>query len=216
LPESSILADALTAQIAGLSAASVHEAAGKTGALPAAFKPLRSDMRVYGRALPVRCPSGDNLWIHHAIYQARPGEVLVVDTGPGTEFGYWGEVMTLAAQVRGIAGLVISGGVRDSLRLIEMGFPVFSATVCIRGTRKDPKGVGSIGAPIGLGDTLISRSDVILGDADGVVVIPADRVATVATEARARDEKEQSIFRQLNAGKTTLELYELPPLAAAD
>lgn len=204
--------DTLVAEVALLSAATIHEAAGKIGALPASLKPLASHMRLCGRALPVGSPAGDNLWLHHAIYEAKPGEVLVVDVGKGRDFGYWGEVMALAAQVRGIAGLVITGGVRDSLRMIEMGFPVFSAAVCIRGTRKDPRGAGSIGEPIGIGDVPIKRGDIVFGDADGVVVLPAERAADIVAESRARDQAELAIFEQLRAGKSTLDIYGLPVL----
>src|SRR5262245_39235634 len=100
---------------AGLSSASLHEASGKQGALPATLKPLSATMWVCGRALPVRCPKGDNLWIHRALAASAAGDVLVVDCGiDGLDFGYWGEVMATAAMARGLAGLVITGGVRDS------------------------------------------------------------------------------------------------------
>jgi 4-hydroxy-4-methyl-2-oxoglutarate aldolase len=205
--------DSLVAAISLLSTASLHEAAGKTGALPSYLKPLSPETRVCGRALPVRCPGGDNLWLHRAIYTAAPGEVLVVDTGNVIEYGYWGEVMALAAQERKIAGLVITGGVRDSRRLLEMGFAVFCATVCIRGTRKDPHSIGSIGTPILLNDVPVHHADVVLGDADGVVVLPADEAAQIAVEARSRDAAEQEVFRRLRCGATTVEIYGLPDLA---
>lgn len=205
-------AETIVAEVALLSSATLHEAAGKIGALPASLKPLTPGMRVCGRALPVSSPPGDNLWLHHAIYEAKPGEVLVIDVGTGTEYGYWGEVMALASQVRGIEGLIITGGVRDSLRMVEMNFPVFSATVCIRGTGKNPRGNGSIGTPIRIGDVIINRGDVVFGDADGVVVLPTARAAAIAAESRARDQAEQAIFEQLRAGKSTVEIYRLPEL----
>lgn len=206
------VADPLVAEIVHLSSATLHEAAGKIGALPASIKPLAPTMRACGRALPVQSPPGDNLWLHHAIYAAAPGDVLVIDVGSGVEYGYWGEVMALAAQVRGIAGLVISGGVRDSLRMIEMGFPVFSASVCIRGTGKNPRGQGSIGQSIQLGNVVVNRGDIVFGDADGVVVLPAERASAIAVESRKRDQAELEIFDNLRAGKSTLEIYRLPAL----
>src|SRR5690606_30773154 len=98
-----MLTDALIADAARLSSASLHEAGKKVGALPSGLKPLAVHQRVCGRALPVACPAGDNLHLHHAIYAAKPGDVLVVDTAGGKEFGYWGEIMAEACQVRGIA-----------------------------------------------------------------------------------------------------------------
>lgn len=204
--------DSMVASARTLSTATAHEAAGRIGAIPASIKPIHPAMRVCGPALPVRTPAGDNLFLHHAIYAARPGEVLVVDTMGGAEFGYWGEVMALATQVRGIAGLVIAGGVRDSLRMVELGFPVFSIGTCIRGTAKDPHGDGTIGAPIRLGDVTISRGDLVLGDADGVVVLPAEQSAAIVARSHQRDTEEQIIFEQLRGGATTLQIYALPDL----
>jgi 4-hydroxy-4-methyl-2-oxoglutarate aldolase len=192
-----------------LSSATLHEAAGRSGALPSAIKPLSGAFRIWGPALPVRCPPGDNLWIHRAVYAAQPGDVLVVEVGGGYEFGYWGEILTRAALARRLGGLVIDGGVRDLDRLVEAGLPVFARGVCIRGTVKDPGGAGAVGAPIVLGDVPIQRGDLVVGDADGVVVV-AQALAAQAIEAgRERDEKEAGMMRQLAAGATTLDLLGL-------
>jgi 4-hydroxy-4-methyl-2-oxoglutarate aldolase len=197
------------ARAAKLSAASLHEAAGRSGALPAALKAIHPAMRTCGSALPVQCPAGDNLWIHRALAVAEPGDVLVVDTGGGTEFGYWGEIMATAALARNVAGLVITGGVRDSLRLIELGLPTFAATITIRGTAKDPKGDGAVGRPIRLGEAWVRKGDLVLGDADGVVVLsPATAVAAVPV-AEKRDADETEILQRVRAGVSTLDLYEL-------
>ena len=208
--------DATVASARTLSTATVHEAGGRIGAFPAAIKPIDPAMRICGPALPIRMPAGDNLFLHHAICAAALGDVLVVDTTGGTEFGYWGEVMALAAQVRGIAGIVIAGGVRDSLRMIEMGFPVFSTGTCIRGTGKDPAGSGTIGAPITLGNVAIVRGDLVIGDADGVVVLPATSAAEIVARSHRRDAEEQLIFDQLRAGATTLQIYDLPDLTVVN
>lgn len=200
----------LATRWASLSSATVHEAAKRIGALPSVIRPLASHLKVAGRAFPVSSPPGDNLWLHRAIYAASPGDVLVVDVGDGVEFGYWGEVMALAALQRGIAGLVISGGVRDSLRMIEMGFPVFAGAVCIRGTGKDPAGAGQLGGAVVLGGVTVTLGDWVLGDADGVVVIPVASGVDVIAEAESRDAMEQEIFERLKAGESTIEIYRLP------
>lgn len=197
---------------AGLSSATVHEAAGRVGALPSNIKPVAAHLRVLGPAFPVKTPPGDNLHLHHAIYAARPGDVLVVDCGSGDEFGYWGEVMSVAAQAVGLGGLVISGGVRDSGKLGDLGFPVFAGNVCIRGTGKDPNGAGSLGKPVRLGDVEVVAGDIVLGDADGVVVIPAARFEDVSAKSRARDASEFEYFERLRAGERTIEIYSLPGL----
>ncbi|MCG2621344.1 4-carboxy-4-hydroxy-2-oxoadipate aldolase/oxaloacetate decarboxylase [Arthrobacter sp. I2-34] len=193
-----------------LPTATLHEAGGKIGALPAAIKPVRPGMRLAGTALPVLCPPGDNLWLHRAVYEADPGEVLVVDVGEAMEHGHWGEVLAVAAQKRGIAGLVINGGVRDGDQLLQRGFPVFSASISIRGTAKDPYGAGAIGEPVRIGGVEIRRGDLVVGDADGVVVVPADQAAAVIEKSVQREADEQDILARLAAGECSLDIYSLP------
>ena len=193
-----------------LSAASLHEAASKRGALPAAIKPLSPAFRLCGRAFPVMSPPGDNLWLHRAIYEAAAGDVLVVSTGGFTEAGYWGEIMTQAARERKLAGLVIDGGVRDSRRLIELAFPVFSRGICIQGTSKDPLGKGSLRTPVQFGNVLVQHGDLVVGDADGVVVIPKEIALDTVEKTYARDAAEIVILERLARGETTLAIYNLP------
>jgi 4-hydroxy-4-methyl-2-oxoglutarate aldolase len=166
-------------------------------------------MYVEAPAFPVRVPRGDNLWLHHAVYVAEPGDVLVVDPGDGLEHGYWGEILAEAAMARGLAGLVINGGVRDSQRLVEMGWPVFAERVCIQGTGKDPHGDGALGEPVKLGDVTVKRGDLIVADADGVVSIPAADADNVRKKSRERDRAESEYIERLRAGETTLAIYRL-------
>jgi 4-hydroxy-4-methyl-2-oxoglutarate aldolase len=191
------------------SSASLHEAAGRVGALPSHIKPVSIAMRVHGPALPVRCPPGDNLWIHRALDEAHLGDVLVVDCGPGDEFGYWGEIMATAAITRGVAGLVITGGVRDSRDLIALGLPTFAGRVCIQGTVKNSQGDGAVGEPVRIGAAMIRKGDLIVGDADGVLVLSPEVAAWAVPSARDRDAKEKTIIAQIKAGASTLEVYNL-------
>jgi 4-hydroxy-4-methyl-2-oxoglutarate aldolase len=157
-----------------------------------------------GTALPVRTAAGDNLPLHLALEQARVGEVLVVDAA-GAPHGYWGEVLTVGAQQRGVLGLVIDGGVRDTARLEQLRFPVWSSWVALRGTAKnDP---GTVGRPITLGGAEVARGDLVVADGDGVVVLPAARLPEVLTAARARAEKEAHYLDRLRAGELTVDLY---------
>lgn len=196
---------------ARLGAATMHEAAGRTGALPAGIRPVADGFRVAGPAFPVRCPVGDNLWLHRAIYAAEPGDVLVAAI-PGTDaYGYWGEIMSCAAAARGLGGLVIDGGVRDVEQLGEIGFPVFSATVAIRGTVKDPAGAGALGEPVELGDVRVCRGDLVVADTDGVAVVPAERIDEVIEAAERRQQTEAEVMDRLRAGESTLSIFDLPP-----
>lgn len=198
---------ALVAEAAVFSSATLHEAAGQAGALPHAIKPLVDSMRVCGPALTVQGAPGDNLWLHRAIAQARSGEVLVVAVGGAHEFGYWGGIMTTASLARGLGGLVIEGCVRDGDELATSGFPVFSCGRAIRGTTKVVDAAGHVGQPIVIGDITVASGDLVVGDADGVVVLARDSVQEVLAAARAREKKEASIAGALRQGRTTLEVY---------
>lgn len=187
--------------------ATLHEAAGKIGVLPPAIKPIAPHFRVCGPAVTVHSPGGDNLWLHRAIYAAEPGDVLVVHVSDKFDHGYWGEIMSTAAQVRGLGGLVIDGCVRDVALLREMAFPVFSRGLCIRGTGKDFGARGWVNFPILIQGVTIEAGDLVFGDEDGVVVIPAQRAAQVLDAAAKRAETERGIVERLKAGETTLRIY---------
>jgi 4-hydroxy-4-methyl-2-oxoglutarate aldolase len=191
------------------SSATLHEAAGMIGALPSQIKPVAKHFKVYGYAFPVQSPPGDNLWLHRAIYEAKKGDILVVNVGLGYEFGYWGEIMTTAAMEQGLGGLIINGCVRDSDRLAELPFPIFSRGLCIHGTGKDRTAQGLLNYPTRMGDVIINPGDLIVGDNDGIVVIPKDKIAEVTEKARLREEKEQAIILELKKGKSTLDIYNL-------
>ncbi|MGY1841968.1 RraA family protein [Modestobacter sp. SYSU DS0875] len=200
----------LTERAARLGASTLHEAAGRIGALPSTIGALhREQPAVAGPALTVSCPAGDNLWLHRALYAALPGDVLVVEVGAGEDHGYWGEVMATAAQARGIAGLVISGCVRDAVQLQRLGFPVFATGTCIRGTGKDPDRAGGIGGRVRFGDVPVTAGDLVVGDADGVVVVPAAQAEQAVAAGVAREDKEADVMARLRAGATTLDLFGL-------
>ncbi len=189
--------------------ATLFEAAGRWGALPSAIKPVVPGWRIEGPAFPVQGPPGDNLWLHRAIYAAGPGDILVVHVGDHHEAGYWGEIMSTAAQARGLGGLVIDGCVRDARDLGLVGFPVFSRGLCIRGTAKDRDARGALAQPVTLGGVTVARGDLIVGDDDGVLVIRQDRVAATFERAAARAAKEAAIVERLKQGETTLAIYDL-------
>jgi 4-hydroxy-4-methyl-2-oxoglutarate aldolase len=163
--------------------------------------------RLAAPAFPVQCTTGDNLGIHTAVARAEAGDALVVDVGEFRELGYWGEVLTTAAQARGLTGLVIDGGVRDITEIQAHGFPVFSTMIALRGATKNR--AGSIWSGIQCGGVLVEPGDWIVGDADGVVVVPGGTLADVINAGRVRAAKETEMFRALWEGKTTLELLDL-------
>lgn len=197
-----------------LGTATLHEAAGGRGALPLDIRPVHP-ADVAGWALPVRCAPGDNLALHEALAAAEAGEVIVATCGTGLAHGYWGEVMAVAAQARGVRGLVIDGSVRDTRRLAEIGFPAFSRGVCVRGTGKDTERPRSVGSPIVVGDCTVVRGDLVVGDADGVLVLPRADVADVVAAGLRREDREREQFARLRAGELTLDLLGLREQVAA-
>ena len=190
-----------------LDSATLHEAAGQIGALPSGIKPIAHGMRLEGPAFTVSSPPANNLWLHKAIAEASAGDVVVVEVGGHYEAGYWGEIMTVAAQAHGVVGLVIDGCVRDAEQITALGFPVCSRGLCIRGTGKDTTTPGSLNEPIHIGDVTISPGDLIVGDGDGVVAIPSDRVKDVLQKSRERLDKEAAVMERLRQGETTLDIY---------
>jgi 4-hydroxy-4-methyl-2-oxoglutarate aldolase len=202
----------LLARAAALGSATIHEAAGRIGALPAGLRPVDPSWRVAGPARTVAGERGDNLAIHHAIALAAPGDVLVVATGDDAAmWGYWGEIMSTAAAARALGALVLQGGSRDHAALPSVGFPVFSLGSSIRGTGKhqtDP--AGRVGVPVRIGDVEVRDGDLVVGDIDGVVVIPASRAAEAVAAGVVREEHEADVMHRLAAGETTIEVYGLP------
>lgn len=192
---------------AALPTATLHEAGGKIGALPSGIKPVAAGMRLCGSALTVHMPGGDNLWLHRALDIARAGDVLVVHCGGIYEHGYWGEIMATMAQARGVAGLVIDGCVRDGALLAAMNFPVFARGLCIRGTGKDFGAAGWLNHPVLIGDITVQPGDLVVGDGDGVVVVPRERADEVVRRSHQREADEAAYLQRLRQGESTLDVY---------
>jgi len=208
-------ADALqdAEELLRLGSATLYEASRSDCFLDAAFRPAWEGAQIVGHAYPVSAQLGDNLALHHGIEAAGEGDVLVVDAGGGAH-GYWGEVMTVAAQARGIRGLVIDGGVRDTAQLAGLGFPAFSTSISIRGTIKQWPGV--LGRPVTLRGRVVHRGDVIVADRDGIAVIPSARYDEVLASSRERAAKEDAFMARLRGGESTLDLYDFRGLGAPE
>lgn len=185
-------------------AATVYEAAGQQGAMDAGIHAVVSGMRLCGRALTVRCHPADNLTLHAAVAVARPGDIIVADVGDFIEAGHWGEILTVAAQARGVKGLVINGGVRDVEAAQRREFPVFARGVSMKSTVK--RVMGEINIPIACGNVTISPGDLILADDDGVVAVPAGNAEQTLRAAIEREEREAGVIDRLQGGELTLDI----------
>jgi 4-hydroxy-4-methyl-2-oxoglutarate aldolase len=186
---------------------------GLARALDPGIRPVWNGAAVCGPAYPVACVPGDNLAIQHAVELAPPGSVLVVDAA-GLLLGHWGEVLSWAALVQGIRGLVIDGGVRDIDSLEQMGFPVFARGVSMKGTVK--KAIGSLGTGAEVGGVAVNLGDLVVADRDGVMVLPATDVDSVLSAAHSREAHEREVIEQLKQGGRMLDLFGWRGLADPD
>jgi 4-hydroxy-4-methyl-2-oxoglutarate aldolase len=195
------------AQACKLGTSTLFEASGiATSAVDTAIRPVWAGASVAGSAYPLECSPGDNLAIHIAMEKAPRGSILVISTGSFVA-GYWGEVLTVAAEAAGVAGLVIDGGVRDIAALTARRFPVFTRGISMRGTIK--ASAPSVGKPISFTGTPVAAGDLVVADDDGVLVIPATHVDHTLAQGQARADKEAKMMEALTQGKSTLELMGL-------
>jgi len=184
--------------------ATLGEAWPATRQIAAPLRPLAPGMVLAGTALTVRCKPGDNLALHLAIAAARPADVLVVDYAGSLDSGPFGEIMALACQMRGIAGMVIDGAVRDSAQIARLGFSVFARGLNIRGTVKLDR--GEIGTSIKIGGVNVSTGDIVLADADAIVLLAANDLQDALSASRARAEREARMMQRLRQGESTLSI----------
>lgn len=196
-------------QLKSLGTSTLFEAQGKKGALPGGIRPIWRGAFVAGPAYTVRMEPGDNLALHHAVVLAAPGDVLVADCAGFADSGVWGEVLTVAAMNRGLAGLIVNGSVRDIVRLEALGFPVFSCGVSMGGTSKGDSGAQAL--KLSLGNVVISPGDIIVADSDGVLAIEAQLFEEVLQSAHKREEQEKKMMQALRNGGSTIDLMGLTP-----
>lgn len=198
---------ALVAELAKFSSATVHEAQGRLGALGSSIKPVDRSMSLCGPAFTVRCAPRDNLMLQVAIAYAQPGDVIVVSAGEYAEAGSFGDVLANACQSKGLGGLVTDTGVRDTAELRELGFPVFSHSVSIKGTVKET--LGPLAEPVLIGGELVRPGDVVRGDADGVVVVRHEDLADVIRLSREREEAEAGYIAAYRSGRDVIDVSDL-------
>jgi 4-hydroxy-4-methyl-2-oxoglutarate aldolase len=193
-------------EFARLGVATVFEAQGQTGLLNDSIKPIQRDMSVCGPAVTVICPAGDNLMIHAAVEWCQPGDILVVTTeGESNKQGMIGELLAKSLMKRGVKALVMGGGVRDTMQLRELGFPVWTTSVVCTGTTKNK--AGWVNAPAVCAGALIEPGDLIVADDDGVVVVKRKDIPETLEKSLAREKKEQDTTRKIEEGQLGIDFY---------
>ncbi|MGW0816676.1 4-carboxy-4-hydroxy-2-oxoadipate aldolase/oxaloacetate decarboxylase [Streptomyces viridiviolaceus] len=193
--------------LAGYGVATVSEAMGRTGLLGPQIRPVQQGVRIAGTAVTVLSWPGDNLMIHAAVEQCGEGDILVVTTTSPSTDGMFGELFATALRQRGVRGLVINAGIRDTQELREMGFAAWSRAVSAQGTVKATG--GSVNVPVAVDGQVIRPGDVVLADDDGVVVVPRERARRVAEASEAREAKEAATRAAFVEGQLGLDRYGL-------
>jgi 4-hydroxy-4-methyl-2-oxoglutarate aldolase len=190
-----------------LGVATVHEAQGRKGLARPCLRPIYPGAKMAGPAVTVSSQPGDNLMIHAAVEVCRPGDVLVVTTTSESTDGMFGELLGVSCQAHGVIGLILDAGVRDTAELAAMRFPVWAKAISAQGTVKAT--AGSVNVPVVCAGAIVNPGDVIVADADGVVVVPYGCAAEVAALGMERAAKEVKTRERLRNGELGVDFYGL-------
>mgnify|MGYP002640510922 CR=1 FL=1 len=180
----------------------------RTGAMVSAIKPVAPGLTFAGQALTIRAFVGDNAAPHYGLTKAWPGCVIVVDARGHTETAIWGGLLHYAAKARGAAAVIIDGAIRDVAELRESGLPAYARANVPNGPQK--AWGGGVNVSIQCGGVAVNPGDILVGDDDGVVVFAAAQRHDLLKKCQARIAKETDILRQIDAGKSTVEIMEMP------
>lgn len=189
------------------------DALGASYPIETSIFPIDPQFRICGPAVTVECAPGDNLTVHHALHLAQPGDVLIVCASSSCEGALWGELMSLSAKSKGLAGTIVDGPVRDPLEIKLLGYPVFCRQYNPRRATKET--YGRINIPMRIGTLSVSPTDIILADSNGVAAIPQASVSEAIDLASEVVRKEDQIKHEILSGRTLFEIFNLEQYVGA-
>jgi 4-hydroxy-4-methyl-2-oxoglutarate aldolase len=187
--------------------ATIHEAMGRVGLMQPYMRPIYPTAYACGPAVTVLLHPGDNWMMHVVAEQLQPGDVVIAACTADNTDGFFGDLLATSFKARGARGLVIDGGVRDVKDLTEMQFPVFSKAISAKGTVKST--LGSVNIPVVCAGVAVNPGDVVIADADGVVIVPAAIAQQAADAAEAREANEGEKRAKLAKGVLGLDMYNM-------
>jgi regulator of RNase E activity RraA len=187
----------LVARYRDQATSNVADAMGRFHFMDFAIRP-RSGLSLCGVAVTVDARPGDNLMVHKALEVAQPGDIVVVNTNGNSTRAIFGELMCRTAVGAKLGGIVVDGAIRDIEGITALGFPAFSRAVCAGGCDKD--GPGEVNSPIACGNTVVIPGDIVIGDADGVVVVPREEAEDVLKLVQTLVERERARIAEIDRG----------------
>jgi len=195
------------ARLSELGVATVYEASGREGLIDIPLIQLLPGSRAAGPARTALCGQDDNLMVHAVIEQIQPGEVLVLSMPEPGPVALIGELLVTQVKARGAAAILVDAAVRDVEELVELGLPIWTRFVRVKGATKTR--MGELNVPVTLGGMKISPSDILVLDADGAVCVKQERASEVLRAAEDRFARESSLREKLLAGELTYDLHGL-------
>ena len=203
------LSDADLAAWREIPSAIISDELNRTATMVAAIKPLLPGTTFAAQALTAQVMVGDNAPLHHGVLEAWPGCAIVIDARGHLDTAVWGGVLTYMAKARGVAAVIVDGAIRDVAELRESGIAVYCRGAVPNGPHKGFG--GSVNVPIQCGGASVDPGDLLVGDDDGVVVIRPEQIDGLLDRCKARIVHEEEVLREIDAGRSTVEITGIAP-----